>query len=85
MGPPMYRYIEEYVPERHLSASFAGIQILGSIAHLMSEFSVLILPSDDDKEALKNNHTWIICEGMPTVFCILTVIGLLTLVRYDSP
>ena len=84
MGPAMYRYIEEYVPDKHLSASFAGITILGSVAHLLSELSVLILPADADTQALKDNKTWIICEGMPSVFCLFTVIGLLTLVRYDS-
>ena len=83
-GPALYRYIEEYVPLKYLSASFAGITVLGSIAHLLSELSVLILPNDSDTEALKENNTWIICEGMPSVFCFLTCLGLLTLTRLDS-
>ena len=55
MSPPTYRFVEEYVPHKYLSISFAGITVLGSVAHLLSQLSVEILPSDDDKAALKAN------------------------------
>ena len=85
MQPSTYRYIEEYVPQKLLSATFAGVTVLGSVAHLMSELSVEILPSDDDTEAIRTNNTWRICEGMPIVFFLLTFLGLFTLIRHDSP
>ena len=68
-----------------MATTFAGITVLGSIAHLVSQLSVEILPSDDDTPALEANNSWRIIEGMPMVFAISTIVGLLTLVRHDTP
>ena len=84
-GPPVQRFIEEYLPEKFIGPLFAVTQIITQIAALLGALSVRILPPDDDTEALKNNNTWRILSFFPNFFMIAFLICLLTCIRDEAP
>ena len=43
-NPVQFRYIEEYVPEKYVPTCFAAVTVIGSVSHLFSELSAVILP-----------------------------------------
>ena len=45
----------------------------------------LILPDENDKEALAADRKWRIMFGLPLVMYTLMALGFMTIVRYDSP
>ena len=45
----------------------------------------LILPDENDKEALAADRKWRIMFGLPLLMYTLMLFGFMTIVRYDSP
>ena len=49
------KFIEEYIPKKHLGITMAFMQIIWQLSSLFSILSMGLLPDDDDTEALKEN------------------------------
>ena len=79
------RFIEEYVPHEYGHICIAIYTLAQNFGILLSALMALILPPDEDKEALALNNSWRIMFGLPFVFYGGMIIGLTFLIRYDSP
>lgn len=84
-----FRYVEECSPPNYLSLLFT-IYSFGISLHRPTTtlISTLIIPDFTDKtpvEELLNTNSWRWFIGIPMTFCVVFLLGMFTLIRYDTP
>ena len=82
----MPRYVEEFVPLRKYGLCIALYAFSMNIGTLIALMSGIILPLDDDTEALLDNQvSWRIIFGFPAVLFTISLVGFLVQIRFDGP
>ena len=79
------RLIEEYVPLNLLGPCLAVVSVVGQLSSLVGLISVSWLPDDKDKEALLQDETWRLVQGLQLAILVLLLVYMLMFVPYDSP
>ena len=80
------RMVDEYVPLQLFSTCSPVFSFALNIGTLIATFSAAILPSDGaDHETLAANESWRYIFGFPIVLFFIVILGMLLIVRTDTP
>ena len=79
-----HRYIEEVVPTERFGSCLALFTTFNFLSDFLGGLCASILPPDDDKEALMENKSYRILLGSSSIFAMLVIILLCTVIRHDT-
>jgi len=80
------RMVDEYVPLQLFSTYSPIFSFSLNVGSLIATFSAVVLPKDKaTHEELAANESWRYIFGFPIVFFVIVIIGMLTIVRTDTP
>lgn len=80
------RMVDEYVPLQMFSTCAPVFSLSLNIGTLLATFSATILPKDNEPlQVLAANQTWRIIYGLPILFYCCVVIGMLLVIKTDTP
>jgi MFS family permease len=84
-----FRYVEECSPPHLLSLFYTiysfGISLNRPCVTLMAYLTLSGINSQTSEEVLLNTNAWRYFIGIPIFFTVIFIIGMLTLVRRDTP
>lgn len=78
--------VDEYVPLQYFSTCSPIFSLSLNIGTLIATFSAVILPEDSSPhDVLAANQTWRYIYGLPIVFYIFIIVGMIFIVKTDTP
>jgi len=84
-----FRYVEECSPPHLLSMIFTifsfGISLNRPCVTLMAYLTLSGINNETPTKVLMETNAWRYFIGIPLVFCVIFITGMLTLVRKDTP
>ena len=80
------RFVEENIPMHMFGIGFTVFLFAQNI--IMAGGTILAsigMPDDEDIEGLKKTEVWRIVIGFPIIFCIMSIILVSFMMKYESP